>query len=292
MSERTNRYHYDLKNVHYAKGTKQEDGTITYGVPKRMPGAMSMDISAEGDTTPIRADGTNYLVLVSNNGYSGSITMVEIKDDFKQDCLGEQVDTANKIQYEDANAEPSPFALLFEFVGDVKNKRHVLYNCTASRPSLVGENKDSQKEPDTEEIELTASPATMTLGNEEKSIVKANTVEETDPEVYRAWYTQVITPGQSVVKTAKLSSLTIGSLSLEPEFTPAVLGYTAQTANATNSIRAAAADANAVIEIKNGEAVISNGAAATWSDGENTVTIKVTNGDISETYTVTVTKGV
>ena len=291
MSGRKNKYHYDLKNVHYAKGTKQEDGTITYDVPKRMPGAMSMDISAEGDTTPIRADGTNYLVIVSNNGYSGSITMVQVNDDFKQDCLGEQVDTANKIQYEDANAEPSPFALLFEFMGDVKNKRHVLYNCTASRPPLVGENKDNQKEPDTEELELTASPATMMIGAEEKSIVKANTVEETDPDVYRAWYTQVITPGQAVVKTAKLSSLAIGSLALTPEFAPAVLEYTAQTTNATNTIRATAADADAVIEIKNGETVVSNGAAATWADGTNTVTIKVTNGDVSETYTVTVTKG-
>lgn len=291
MSIRKNKYHYDLKNVHYAKGTKQDDGTILYDVPKRMPGAMSMDISAEGETTPIRADGTNYLVIVSNNGYSGSVTMVQVNDDFKQDCLSEQVDTANKIQYEDANAEPNPFALLFEFVGDVKNKRHVLYNCTASRPSLTGENKDNQKEPDTEELELTASPTLLLIGGEEKSIVKANTVEETDPEVYRAWYTQVVTPGQAVVKTAKLASLTIGSLALTPEFSPSVMEYTAETMNATNTIRAEAADASAVVEIKNGETVVSNGASATWVAGVNTVTVKVTNGDVSETYTITVTKG-
>lgn len=197
MSEEKNKYHYDLKNVHYAKGTKNSDGTITYAAPKRLPGAMSMDISAEGDTTKIRADGVDYIVVVSNNGYSGSLTMVMVSDEFKKDCLAEATDEENIIQYEDANAELSPFALLFEFVGDRKNKRHILYNCTASRPSLAGENKDSQKEPDTEELELSASPATFIVGGEEKSIVKASSVAETKPESYEKWYTQVIVPGKT-----------------------------------------------------------------------------------------------
>lgn len=196
-----NKYHYDLKNVHYAKGTKAEDGTITYAVPKRLRGAMSMDISAEGDTTKIRADGMDYIVVVSNNGYSGSITMVMVSDEFKVDCLAEEVDTTNKIQCEDAEAEPVPFALLFEFVGDRKNKRHVLYNCTASRPSLKGENKDNQKEPDTEELELTASPAIFAVGDAERVIVKASTTAETEPTVYDAWYKEVIIPGKAPTAT-------------------------------------------------------------------------------------------
>lgn len=35
---------------------------------------------------------------------------------------------------------------------------------------------------------------------------------------------------------------------------------------------------------------MANGAAATWSDGANTLTVKVTNGKSTKTYTVTVTK--
>ena len=33
-----------------------------------------------------------------------------------------------------------------------------------------------------------------------------------------------------------------------------------------------------------------NGSAATWNTGENTVTIKVENGAVQQTYTVKVTK--
>lgn len=285
-----NKYHYDLKNVHYAKGTKNEDGTITYAPPIRMPGAMSMDISAEGDTSKIRADGTDYIVVVSNNGYSGSITMVQVQDNFKQDCLAEEVDEENGVQFEDANAEPAPFALLFEFVGDVKNKRHVLYNCTASRPSIAGENKDNQKEPDTEELELTSSPTTFIVNGEERSVVKANSTPETKADTYNAWYTQVIIPGKAPEKNTKLASLQFGALALTPEFSPGVFAYTATTSNATNTIKATAADAAATVEIKMGDTVIQNGGAATWTAGENVVTVKVTNGEEIETYTITVTK--
>lgn len=197
MYEEKNKYHYDLKNVHYAKGTKNDDGTITYDAPKRLRGAMSMDISAEGETSKIRADGMDYIVVVSNNGYSGTLTMVMVPDDFKVNCLAEEMDSVNKIQCENAEAEPVPFALLFEFVGDKKNKRHVLYNCTASRPSLKGENKENQKEPDTEELELTVSPAVFVVGGADKVIVKANTTMETEPTVYDAWYKEVIAPGKA-----------------------------------------------------------------------------------------------
>jgi hypothetical protein len=49
-------------------------------------------------------------------------------------------------------------------------------------------------------------------------------------------------------------------------------------------------DGEAEIEILNGETPVVNGAAATWSDGENVVTINVTIDGETETYVVTVTK--
>ena len=44
--------------------------------------------------------------------------------------------------------------------------------------------------------------------------------------------------------------------------------------------------------MKVGEAEVDNGSAATWQEGSNTVTIKVTaaDGKTTKTYTVTVTK--
>lgn len=89
---------------------------------------------------------------------------------------------------------------------------------------------------------------------------------------------------------AKLSALTFGAATLSPTFDPDVTTYTVSTSNAQNTITATAADSNATIAITNGDTPVTNGTAATWEAGENTVTITVTNGAASKTYTVTVTK--
>lgn len=91
---------------------------------------------------------------------------------------------------------------------------------------------------------------------------------------------------------ATLSALKLGNLSLSPAFTSAGITYTASTEAATTTITATPANAGAKIEVKVGTKVIENGKAATWSDGENTVTITVTaeDGTTTKTYTVTVTK--
>ena len=90
--------------------------------------------------------------------------------------------------------------------------------------------------------------------------------------------------------SADLSGLTIGSLTLTPVFDKDTTEYTAETTNATNTVTATAEDSNAVVTIMLGDAEIENGTAATWAEGENTLTITVANGDAVKTYTVAVTK--
>lgn len=87
-----------------------------------------------------------------------------------------------------------------------------------------------------------------------------------------------------------LSGLTIGALSLTPAFDPDVTEYAVSTSNATNKVTAVAEDENATIQILNGDTEIENGSSAAWEVGMNTLTVKVTNGAASKTYTVTVTK--
>lgn len=89
---------------------------------------------------------------------------------------------------------------------------------------------------------------------------------------------------------ARLASLKIGTLTLSPTFNKSVMVYTAATTNATNTITCVAMDGDATIEILNGETAVENGAAATWAEGANIVTINVTSGNETETYVITVTK--
>ena len=91
--------------------------------------------------------------------------------------------------------------------------------------------------------------------------------------------------------SARLSGLTIGALTLTPTFDADTTAYTVTTSAATNKITATPEDEDATVEIKNGTTTVTNGASATWSTGENTVTITVSNGEYNtKVYTVIVTK--
>ena len=152
-------------------------------------------MGAEGDIFKQRADGVDYIVIVSNNGYSGTANFVKVSEDFKMDCLAERIDETTGIQYEDSDAEPSPFALMGEFKGDKEGIRWIFYNCVASRPKLAGDNKDNQKEPDTEELSITASPLPAVIDGNEVSIVRGGITRSMNEETFNAWFNQVCIPG-------------------------------------------------------------------------------------------------
>ena len=108
---------------------------------------------------------------------------------------------------------------------------------------------------------------------------------------------QVTAPAASDVDD--LADLRIGGLTLSPAFSAGTLtGYTASTTNASNTVTAIPADANATIEITNKgpsdeqATPVVNGRAVTWKTGANTLTVKVTaeNGTATQSYVVTVTK--
>lgn len=78
-------------------------------------------------------------------------------------------------------------------------------------------------------------------------------------------------------------------MTLTPTFASDTLEYTATTTNATNKVTATPTDDTAEVEILLGETEIENGSSATWSEGENVLTITVTGTSDSTVYTVTVT---
>ena len=185
MANADNKVHYALTNVYIATLEMDlETGTVTFGNPKRLLGAVSMDLSAQGDVIKLRADGMDYYVVNSNNGYQGDLNIARIPDWFRSDILGDTISATDKVLVETTTQEPKAFAMLFEFLGDVKGTRHVLYNCAASRPNIKGENKDNLKDPDTDTLSLTASPL-------QDGKVKASTTAETPVDVHKNWFQKV-----------------------------------------------------------------------------------------------------
>lgn len=91
---------------------------------------------------------------------------------------------------------------------------------------------------------------------------------------------------------AKLSALTVGSLSLSPAFDGDVLSYTATASAATAAVNATTEVAGAQIAITYNNANVKNGGTVTWlADGTaHPLTVTVKNGNETVVYTVNVTK--
>ena len=137
-----NKVKYNLKNVHAAKLTETvSEGvtTYTYATPQAIPGAVSISLDAEGDSSPFYADGIVYFRSTANNGYSGDLEIALIPEWFRTEILKETLDSHGVLVERSDITETAKFALLFEFDGDVRCIRHVLYNCSASRPSIESE---------------------------------------------------------------------------------------------------------------------------------------------------------
>lgn len=185
-----NKVKYNLKNVHAAKLTETVTNGVsafTYGTPKAIPGAVSISLDAEGESSPFYADGIVYFRSVTNNGYSGDLEMALIPEWFRTEILQEELDGKGVLIEKSDNRENVKFALLFEFDGDVNCIRHVLYNCTSSRPSIESETKEDTIEPGTEKLSITADPRA-------DGLVKARTGDTTDNATYTNWYKTVYTP--------------------------------------------------------------------------------------------------
>ena len=157
---------------HFAEGESPEPPFLIY----LTPGSHNFS-----------ADGIVYFRSVTNNGYSGDLEMALIPEWFRTEILQEKLDAKGVLVENSSVAESVKFALLFEFDGDINAIRHVLYNCSASRPSIESETKEDTIEPGTETLSITADPRS-------DGLVKARTGDTTDETTYKEWYKTVYTP--------------------------------------------------------------------------------------------------
>lgn len=153
-----NKVRFGLSEVHIAPITSVSSaGVYTYGTIFTIPGAVSLTLDPEGDTTDFYADNIKYFTTSANQGYTGSLEMALLNDDFREKILNEAVDT-NGVHIEDADVSTNGFALGFQIDGDAANRRFWYYNVTAARPGNSSTTIETSKEPQTETVDITAAP--------------------------------------------------------------------------------------------------------------------------------------
>ncbi|EFR39670.1 phage major capsid protein [Clostridium sp. HGF2] len=100
----------------------------------------------------------------------------------------------------------------------------------------------------------------------------------------------VFAPDKANEEDVQLASLKIGSNKLFPVFSAGTYEYMVNTSNASSKIEVVAKRAGAVITIKNGVTPVNNGETASFTDGENTLSITVSFAGVEKEYIVTVNK--
>ena len=198
MANKKNKVKFNIRNVHYAKLTIAEDGTVSFATPVAMPGAVSLSLDPNGEPSTFYADGYAYYTISNNMGYEGDLELAMVPESFCTEILKETLDE-NKVLVEDASAQGEKFALLFEFDGDIRKIRHVLYNCSASRPTIESKTNEEDKEVQTETLTIKARP--MADG-----YVKAKTGDSTTETVYNNWYKSVYLPAASTAEQQSAKS--------------------------------------------------------------------------------------
>ena len=177
---------FGIQNVYVAKIT-ENNGTITYGTPFAVKGAVGLNVDPEGgEATPFHADNiVYYMAPAVNNGYSGDLELAITPEAFLTQILGQEKDS-DGVVYETADDVNARFALMFQAQGDTNNRRFCFYDCTATRPSRENNTKEDTVTPGTETLTITMNPRTT------DRMVKCYIDYTTENEsIYNSWFTAV-----------------------------------------------------------------------------------------------------
>ena len=149
-----NKVKFGLSNVNIAKITYGENNSITYGTPFALPGAVNISLDPAGESADFYADNTKYFSDSTNQGYTGTLEIALINDNFRTNILGQTPDS-NGAYIENKDDVLSEFALGCQFDGDTTGTRYWFYCCSVSRPSVSSQTIETSKTPATDTLNLT-----------------------------------------------------------------------------------------------------------------------------------------
>lgn len=175
---------FGLSNLYIAKATNT-GGTISYGTPTKIPGAVNLSVSADsGNDNIFYADNIAYYRSAGNGGFTGTLELALLPEWFKTEILG-QTKNSDDILMETNSDTFAPFAMLYQVDGDADETLRCLYYVEVSRPAENAATIEDTKTPQTTTLDITVSPRPDT------GDIKAQTTPDTDAAVISAWFTSV-----------------------------------------------------------------------------------------------------
>lgn len=278
-----NKVHFGLKNAYYfplTEVTNPATGevSISYGAPKKWPGAVSIGLDNNASQEDFYADDGVYYVSSSASSYEGDFESAAVPRSFKKDIYG-WLEDANGALIETKNPITKYFAFAYETSGDIGGQRTIFYKCAASIPSASSATTEDGTEIQTETVTIKAIGRAdeVEIGGEMRQLIQA-TLNKGDTG-YDTFFSAPYVPASVTVEPSVTlpGTATVevdGGLQLVPQVVPAGATVTWES-SATGK---ATVDSNGYVEgVEAGTAVI-------------TASIEVDDVTYSDACTVTVTE--
>lgn len=263
-----------ISQVGYAPATLDPaTGELTYGAMVWLPhieGGREYSADPNGELTEIYADGVSIYSAGENQGYDITLTTVTVTDDIDAAWYGYEIEEDGGATEFANNAEKPIFALaIIEATTDGVGETSIWYNCKiGERATKAGQTSEGTGfDPQFLENNIQARP------------------RMDDGAVFRR------IPGKDLFTTLPqpsgtgLATLSLGGLQLSPAFRPDITTYTATKLANSGEVVVGAQASTATVAITQGTAEIVNGSTVTWA--ADAISIVVTNGELTKTYSVT-----
>ncbi|MBO5449809.1 MAG: hypothetical protein J5994_10870 [Ruminococcus sp.] len=155
MKAKVNKVKFGLKNVMMAAienidNTKTDGTGYEYGEIFAVPGAQSLNLANQFASQSIAADDDpDYVTMSQNNGYDGTLQIVNIPKEFEENIL------CMKNGIENADTKMKDFAIICEFDGDENRARICLWHCVITKkPDIVHNTKDGNLSVDNDTLSI------------------------------------------------------------------------------------------------------------------------------------------
>ena len=179
-----NKVKFGLSNVHIAPIT-YDGSQVTYGDIFTLPGAVNLSLDPEGESADFYADNTKYFSDYANQGYTGTLEVALINNDFREKILG-QLKDRNGAFIENSGDSFKDFALGCQFEGDTKGTRYWFYQCSVSRPSVASQTIETSKTPVTDTLNITINARIS-----DQNVMAKMEENGTNTTAYNGFFTEV-----------------------------------------------------------------------------------------------------
>ena len=162
---------FDISNVHlYPITSLSEKGVPTYETTGiSCPGSVSLSLDQSGESTPIYADGTTYVVLAGVTSYEGTMENVLFSEEVLQGIYGYVKSSAGELL--EIDSTPKEFGMKFDCKDENGDNVHFcLSRVSSTKPGMNVETKTESVSVNNQSVNLTVSSIPLEGG---KNLIKS-----------------------------------------------------------------------------------------------------------------------